>query len=290
MCVKIIIPLLAIALLAACGNKNGSYYTTPTGTLGSSNASTVKAQLATAAKISFTTPGEVAVPTRTSYPSSCFTQDPATKVDADGDGIALKSVYTFNCTNTAFGDRTYTMKGTFTEVDKDDSVGSNHAGGWHYDIDYNWNFAPGSGTSGSGIYALKGFFDLAKGSASNYVYSSNFQNSFSGSASPTRATTYAVIFGSTWNHTITPDDVTAPTKSGAVTFSGFWGYKVNVSTRADANSELVVQGSSTGLKYDETCTNFYKEGTITFKAGTGTMTMAYGCNTATVVKLDGTAI
>ena len=48
--------------------------------------------------------------------------------------------------------------------------------------------------------------------------------------------------------------------------------------------------SSDGLKYDETCTYFYKEGTITYKARTGTMTMTYGCNTATVVKVDGTTI
>jgi len=282
-----ILYLLSLAVLSACGNKNGSFYTAPTGTLDSTNASTAKSQLATSAVVSFTKPGDVTAPSRATFPSSCYTADPTTKVDADGDGIALKSVYTFNCSNTAGSGNSYTMKGSFTEADKDDTAGSNHAGGWRYDLDYTMTLASARAST-NGNYTLQGFFELTKGTA-NYTYASNYQMAFSGATSPTRAT-YDITFGSTWNHTITPDDMTQPKKTGSITFSGFWGYKYNVSTRASASGELVLQGSSEGLKYDQACTYFYKEGTITFKAGTGSMTMTYGCDTATVVKLNGTTI
>jgi len=284
-------------VLAACGG-DGNFYTGPAGTLTSATASSVKSQLGTASTVSFAKPGEVSAPGRDSdFPASCITKTPESETDADSDGIPLISTVTLNCTSAAGSGGSYTMGGTFKAVDKNDAIDSAGAGGWRFDIAYNYSLTR------NGTFALTGFFDLTPSSTA-YAYASNFQLTFSGTSAPDRdvrvaeamlgapldRASYSLTYGSTWNHTITPDSMTTPKTSGSMTFAGYWGYKVSVSARTEANQELVLEGSSTGLKYDETCSNFYKEGTITFKAASGTMTYTFDCDNATVVKFDGTTI
>ncbi len=207
----------------------------------------------------------------------CTTATPATRVDADGDGIKAVMNLSINCTGIRSSGYTYNWVGTNNMRDTDDT---NSYGGFAQD--FNWIFSHRSddGTN-SENYAHQGSFAYTLStSVHSYVglYNYTGTNTYNG-------TNTNYTGGANFNFTWT-DTGTFPS-NGTASLQGF--YKFNV-TENSVVSTYIVRISSTDLTYNSGCSQFYNTGSVTFTdASNNAIKYTYGCTTVTKT-YNGTAI
>lgn len=218
--------------------------------------------------------------------TDCETVAPATPVDADGDGIALSKVGTFNCTNTTVGTSRWTRQGSYEVSDLNDAV-AGIAGGVR--VEYNiTNYNYEDLTTGS-TYAssFNGFWNhLLNGS----VWESTADVSgHSGSTSTTYRFVTDYDFRYTWDWSQTPDNSGAPFTTGSQRFQGTYrlsGMFVHESAggnHSQGQGTFELEYYSRNLRYDSACAKWYTSGSIFVEDVTGnSFEIRYACSSASL--------
>lgn len=207
---------------------------------------------------------------------ACTTVTPTPLVDADSDGISLLKKYTYDCDNIVDGEYIYSVNGSITMKDLDDTKRWME-GGYRADYDtlYTFNGVPGVDEMS---YEDVGYFELKKVGGS-FVYDSEYRSNGTGVY---HGRSHEVIWQSTWNHSVTPDPSgTNMWDKGSISFSGFFGLQGQF--QHDDPFSVVFEISSNNLKYDyDSGCNTYQSGSITFEDGNGNrIVLTYACTSVT---------
>ncbi len=206
---------------------------------------------------------------------ACRKDEPSVLVDEDDDKIPKSKQSTFDC-NIDDGVAIRKQKGKMTITDLDDTKQFS-AGGYEYTYDL----------EGDSNYKAGGFYEFRyKGylryelKGDGYLFDSNYAYDLTGD-SPSDGK-YSAHYQSTWKHEVKPDDATDPGKAGSVVFSGFFYSKATSDDPTFVPHNATVEMKSDGVKYDRSCSSFYKEGSITLLDVKGnTIRYDYACNTVT---------
>lgn len=280
---RIVLGFAALSLLGSCGG-DGTYYTEAVGVVSRDVAVAQKSTIQNALKLNFqsaTSETPTGLGRRETGLDTCDTISPETPVDADSDGVSATKTVTWACNNVADSGYTLSRNGTYTETDQDDTKAY---GGWKFE--YAIEGSHQSGRSNSESYKYNGHHTFNKEGDTSWKYTSNFQGESENTSS--RAYTAKSKYGSNWNTTVTTDDTASPPTGGSVTFSGFYGHSTETTgTPPDGHylpHNYVLSVTSEGLKFQSaSCTNFYKEGSITLTDTAGNVIKyTYTCTAVTV--------
>jgi hypothetical protein len=198
-------------------------------------------------------------------------------VDADGDGIALSKVYTYNCHGVSAGNAILDLVGTESFTDKDDTK-SIQLGGYASSFDYIWNNNRGDGSSEGGTYS--GSFDMTP-SATKITYTHTYSIDFLDTGSVNGAANYKQR--NIWSASYNAEDMANPTNSGTVEISGYYALKgTNTYQAGWGEMDVTFEVSSADLMYQTGCT-YYKSGSLHFVDGSGNrLSWEYGCTGVTI--------
>lgn len=276
-----------LAVLSACGaNITDPIYTAAKGTLSDAAVTEVKDLIPTAAAVKIEgVPSQVPGDTGASRffsefgDNTCVKKTPETTTDGDADGIFATRKVETDCSDIAQDpqpngyENKSGAKGYVSVVDKDDS---DKKGGYRFefDVDTTGTYKQVGVSTQTNKGELFGFFDLTKNTDGGWTYSSNYRGNtteekkMSGRVDGAGKAIYE--YGSTWNHTMTPD---ADPTTGKITFAGFYGFRVLEQldgAAATKDYNIVLKATSENLTYKTTsCTNFFNGGSITFEDASG---------------------
>lgn len=224
-----------------------------------------------------------------------YTEQNASPVDADGDGIAVSQSWTYDYSSVSCGVGTpgfdYTFTGTSTETDLDDTKKWQIGGftyGWDFRSTYSFPvIVSGSGTYPAGSYTYDGmgtYTSRQVGSAYRHVGDYNgviswISGSYSGS----------YTYDGDFTYVVTPDVATSASAhlAGSVEINGTWTYSGRVlgdghgsSSPSGEDVDITFTARSVGLRYDNTCTKYWSQGSFFYDVGNGhTLEYRYGCTT-----------
>ena len=281
---------LIAAGLASCGGEAGQ-------PLSATSAATVLGQLNTVlgqlprSNTAPTLPGNGGLTTAATKPglstlaaSDCETVSPTTPVDADNDSIAATKTGTFNCTDQAGAGNTYTRKGSYTVKDSDETV-AGIIGGMTAEFNltaFDYTTTGGDVSKGShiGNWSYKG--DSSGGLTSTAEYNGLY---YFKSTAYEFATDYN--YGYTWTWSMKPDNSGTPWTTGSQTFRGDFTLSGQFAHEGDNNQKIKQNGTfkmsyySKDIKYDSTCTKWYRSGSIFMDDTNGNIyEIRYSCATA----------
>ncbi|MBL7544190.1 MAG: hypothetical protein JNL11_10250 [Bdellovibrionaceae bacterium] len=212
---------------------------------------------------------------------SCQTLTPNPTKDADQDGIAAEIVNTYDCTDTASGGSTYTMKGTVKFVDLDETVKGVYGG-----MRGEFNIPTITVTSGgfSFNYSHVGFWeyknvDGALKSTSEYT---------GGMAAEEHGMKLDYKYSQKWAYTMTPADKSKPFDAGTLDMTGSFSMTGDFVIEDSSgkhqpyNGTWVISYNTKDLTYDRTCSQHYKTGSFIMSDSMNTMELKYECTKATL--------
>lgn len=215
--------------------------------------------------------------------AACETITPAVLVDADSDGIAAEKKYTFNCTNLGVGGDRFTRKGELRVLDKDDTV-AGLLGGLKVEFDVS-SFRMESGDGSVADYTFLGAWDYEKQGTSLVSYSKFDGRFFYSSVAYDFKLDYK--YGYTWDYKMTPNNSNQFFNSGTIEFSGEFVMDGEFYTEDQSGKHHSYSGiwkinyESSNLSYDNTCSKWYKTGSIRINDGGSTVyELRYNCTEA----------
>lgn len=199
---------------------------------------------------------------------SCTTKNPTSPEDLDNDGIPALLEVKYSCNNIAGDGGLATRVGTYKIVDFKDEAGNQNigwGGGFRYDLDFSNGYAA-SHEEFKDIY--KGYFEV-KNTSSSLSYNSEYTGTVVGK-SFTPAFDWNWKWQSQWENTYMPDDMAQPYAKGSAKFNGF--FAVSGAMQPDTSGKqtvvkVVFALKSKDLKYDRSCSTYWKEGSIIYVDG-----------------------
>ncbi len=199
---------------------------------------------------------------------SCTTKNPTSPEDRDKDDIPALLEVKYSCNNIAVDSGLSTIVGTYKIVDFKDEAGNQNkgwGGGFRYDLDFSNGYAH-SGEEVKDIY--KGYFEV-KNTSSSLSYNSEYTGTVVGK-NFTPAFDWYWKWQSQWENTYTPDEMAQPYAKGSAKFNGF--FAVSGTMEPDASGKqtvvkVVFALKSKDLKYDRSCSTYWKEGSIIYVDG-----------------------
>lgn len=219
---------------------------------------------------------------------TCYKSTPTSPVDADGDGVALKKSYIFDCTDLNVSGTTYTHKGSFTSQDLDDTK-AGAAGGYQYDYNMTeWTSVDSSQNKYRYSYVGTANF---KQVGSTFVYKNDFSGTYYyKSAVPyhgiTAATDYK--YRHVWDSTWIPDSAGSPWTMATHNFTGRYEMSGTFLSEVGGNHKLydgavVMNFTGKSLRYQTGCSVGYQSGDVTMDDGFGNiLKITYLCSSVTI--------
>lgn len=234
---------------------------------------------------------------------SCYTETPATPVDADNDGISLIKEYTMDCVDFTASTYTYNQTGHFKVTDTDDTV-AGVKGGYVYEFDIPTWFVK---DLDDGFTAGGSFMGKWEGNGSDTLshYTSDYTGRFYAefNLAETGDTsvdyTYHYTFDVNYTHDVVADN--AAWNNGGMEGKGTFSWDGTFMNESHDGKHSIINGSANmsweaiGITFDTTCTQWYKSGKIILTdSAANKVEIVYECTTATAylngVKIEGVTL
>ena len=200
---------------------------------------------------------------------SCTTKNPTSPEDKDNDGIPASLEVKYACNNIAGDGGFATRVGKYKIVDFNDEAGAKNqgwGGGFRYDLDFSNGYAA---SHEEFKYIYKGYFEV-KNTATSMSYNSEYTGSVVGKSLTPVTFDWNWKWQSQWENTYLPENMALPYAKGSAKFHGF--FAVSGTMEPDNNGKqtevkVVFSLKSKDLKYDRSCSMYWKEGSISYVDG-----------------------
>lgn len=207
----------------------------------------------------------------------------SSRVDADSDGIPTTLSWAFDYDSQSCGDPAsstrWKFKGSFVEKDLDDSQ-KWLVGGWTTE----WEFTS-SATYSSGRYQYVGDgIYTAKRSGNKINHVGDYQGTVTWTAGSLGG---SFDYDGEFSYVVTPDSLSDSLahKTGAVQINGTWTYsgvfpeEDDSGDMTDESIDVTFRATSVNLRYDDTCSKYWKTGEFRYDMGNHLFRAVYDCTT-----------
>lgn len=213
----------------------------------------------------------------------CETITPAVTEDFDNDNVAKYKKYTYDCTDIAAGNLSWTQKGFIEIIDKDDTVPGLFGGvRIEYNVPVYNNKSLDTGDEYKNSYV--GFWDY-KQSGSALVVESYFEG-YTKYPKLNNGNEKEYTYTSEWNYKSTPLNTGSPWSEGTLeidgkfSLQGKFSYEDPDGVHHQMDGGWTVTYKTKDLTYKTGCSKVYNSGSIIIGDNANNIEMIFNCNSA----------